>query len=41
MPPCGMMPWRGHNCLVNPNGEAWRNEFVYASMQQLMEFETP
>ena len=18
--------WRGHNCLVNPNGEAWRNE---------------
>ena len=18
--------WRGHNCLVNPNGKAWRNE---------------
>ena len=18
--------WRGHNCLVNPNGEAWRSE---------------
>ena len=20
--------WRGHNGLVNPNGEAWRNEYL-------------
>ena len=20
--------WRGHNCLVNPNGKAWRNEYM-------------
>ena len=26
--------WRGHNCLVNPNGEAWRHELLVLNHDQ-------